>query len=105
MTLAGIPLARAAAASSTEYSVQSPLRVRRASRAVAIRLFCALPLLFVYATLRDLTRRPAALARREVVKISRREVKSLTILSFLGVMSNRALGALVERTRTRVATV
>ena len=52
-------------------------------RAVAIRLFCALPLLFAYATLRDLTRTPEALARREIVKISRREVKSLTILSGL----------------------
>ena len=40
-------------------------------RAVSIRLFCVLPLLFAYATLRDLTRTPHALARREVVKISR----------------------------------
>jgi farnesyl-diphosphate farnesyltransferase len=68
-------------------------------RAVAIRLSCALPLLFAYATLRDLTRRPGALARREVVKISRSEVKSLTVLSMLGVLSNRAMTALVERTR------
>jgi hypothetical protein len=35
------------------------------------------------------------------VKISRSEVNSLTILSMLGVLSNRALAALVERTRTR----
>jgi len=68
-------------------------------RAVAIRLSCALPLLFAYATLRDLTRRPGALARREVVKISRSEVKSLTVLSMFGVLSNRAMTALVERTR------
>jgi farnesyl-diphosphate farnesyltransferase len=66
---------------------------------VAIRLSCALPLLFAYATLRDLTRRPGALARREVVKISRSEVKSLTVLSMLGVLSNRAMTALVHRTR------
>jgi farnesyl-diphosphate farnesyltransferase len=71
-------------------------------RAVAIRLSCALPLLFAYATLRDLARRPSAIARREVVKISRSEVKSLTVLSLLGVLSNRALAALVERTRTRI---
>ncbi|HVX38858.1 MAG TPA: phytoene/squalene synthase family protein [Gemmatimonadaceae bacterium] len=70
-------------------------------RAVAIRLFCALPLLFAYATLRDVTARPGALARRENVKISRSEVKSLTVLSVLGVLSNRALAALVERARTK----
>lgn len=70
-------------------------------RAVSIRLFCALPLLFAYATLRDLTRTPGALARREVVKISRSEVKSLTMLSVLGVLSNRALARLVERARTK----
>jgi farnesyl-diphosphate farnesyltransferase len=70
-------------------------------RAVSIRLFCALPLLFAYATLRDLTRTPDALARREVVKISRSEVKSLTLLSVLGVLSNRAMARLVERARTK----
>ena len=70
-------------------------------RAVSIRLFCALPLLFAYATLRDLTRTPGALARREVVKISRSEVKSLTVLSVLGVLSNRAMARLVERARTK----
>jgi farnesyl-diphosphate farnesyltransferase len=70
-------------------------------RAVSIRLFCALPLLFAYATLRDLTRIPDALARREVVKISRSEVKSLTALSVLGVFSNRVMAWLVARTRTK----
>jgi farnesyl-diphosphate farnesyltransferase len=69
-------------------------------RAVSIRLFCALPLLFAYATLRDLTRAPGALACREVVKISRREVKSLTMRSMLGVLSNRAMTRLVQRART-----
>jgi farnesyl-diphosphate farnesyltransferase len=72
-------------------------------RAVSIRLFCALPLLFAYATLRDLTRTPDALARRVVVKISRSEVKSLTLLSVLGVMSNRAMARLVERVKARPA--
>lgn len=70
-------------------------------RAAAIRIFCALPLLFAYATLRDLTRTPTALVRREVVKISRAEVKFLTVLSFLGVLSNRALEWLAERARTK----
>jgi len=68
-------------------------------RAVSIRIACALPLLFAYATLRDLARKPGALAAREVVKISRAEVKSLTVLSMLGVLSNRAMAALVDRTR------
>ncbi len=70
-------------------------------RAVSIRLFCALPLLFAYATLRDLTRTPGTLVRREVVKISRSEVKSLTLLSMVGVLSNRAMAWLVERARTK----
>src|SRR5206468_9773131 len=65
-------------------------------RAVTIRLFCLLPLLFAYATLRDLTRTPQALARREVVKISRREVKSLTLFGFLVVLSNRGLAWLAN---------
>ena len=63
-------------------------------RAIAIRLFCALPLLFAYATLRDLTR-----SAHVSTKISRREVRSLTVLSALSVWSNFAMRALVERTR------
>jgi len=74
-------------------------------RAVSIRLFCALPLLFAYATLRDLTRSSDAPGRRSVVKISRSEVKSLTVLSVVGVLSNRALAGLVERARTRPLSV
>ena len=70
-------------------------------RALSIRLFCALPLLFAYATLRDLTATPNALAHRTVVKISRAEVKTITVLSFLSVASNRALAWLVARTRAR----
>ena len=66
-------------------------------RAVAIRLFCVLPLLFAYATLRDLTLLPHALAQRHVVKISRREVKSLTRMGFLVILSNRGLRWLSDR--------
>ena len=66
-------------------------------RAVPIRLFCVLPLLFAYATLRDLTHLPHALARRPVVKISRREVKSLTLIGCLVIMSNRGLAWLADR--------
>ena len=70
-------------------------------RAVPIRLFCVLPLLFAYATLRDLTRTPQALARRDVIKISRREVKSLTIFGFLVILSNSGLGWLADRAMRR----
>ena len=70
-------------------------------RAVSIRLFCALPLLFAYATLRDLARTSDAPGHRAVVKISRSEVKSLTVLSVIGVLSNRAMARLVERARRK----
>lgn len=71
-------------------------------RAPSIRLFCALPLLFAHATLRDLTRTPGSLVRREVVKISRAEVRTITLLSKALVYSNRLLSWLVTRTRTKV---
>ena len=71
-------------------------------RAVPIRLFCVLPLLFAYATLRDLTQVPQALARRDVVKISRREVKSLTLMGFLVILSNRGLAWLADRAMQRM---
>jgi farnesyl-diphosphate farnesyltransferase len=74
-------------------------------RAVAIRLSCALPLLFAYATLRDLTRLVEHPVRDGVVKISRAEVKSLTLLSFVGVLSNRAMSSLVERARRKPVVV
>ncbi|MDB4914983.1 MAG: farnesyl-diphosphate farnesyltransferase [Gemmatimonadetes bacterium] len=70
-------------------------------RAVPIRLFCVLPLLFAYATLRDLTGTPQALAQRTVVKISRREVKSLTLMGFLVILSNRGLAWLADRAMRR----
>jgi farnesyl-diphosphate farnesyltransferase len=70
-------------------------------RAVAIRFSCVLPLVFAYATLRDLTRVPGAFLRHDAVKISRGEVKSLLIVSAMAVLSNRALSWLVERARTR----
>ena len=70
-------------------------------RAVSIRLFCMMPLLFAYATLRDLTRTPQALARGDVVKISRREVKSLTLMGVLVILSNRGLAWLADRAMRR----
>jgi len=70
-------------------------------RAVSIRLSCVLPLLFACATLRDLTRASQSLARREVVKISRAEVKSLTLIGFLVILSNRGLAWLADRATER----
>ncbi|CAN5199827.1 phytoene/squalene synthase family protein [soil metagenome] len=70
-------------------------------RAVSIRVFCMMPLLFAYATLRDLTRTPQALVKGEVVKISRREVKSLTLMGILVILSNRGLAWLADRAMRR----
>lgn len=86
-----VQMARADLEQAREYLLLIP------RRAVLIRLSCVLPLLFAYATLRDLTRTPAALASRVNVKISRAEVKSLMVLGFAGVMSNRALAWLAAR--------
>ena len=81
--------------SDLEHAKDYLLRIPR--RAVTIRLFCVLPLLFAYATLRDLTRASVGTSQRAAVKISRAEVKSLTLLSFLGILSNRMLGWLARR--------
>lgn len=70
-------------------------------RAVAIRAFCVLPLLFAYATLRDLTRSREMLRAGGAVKISRREVRSLMVAGLAAAMSNRALRSLVARVRVR----
>ena len=68
-------------------------------RAVAIRLFCVYPLLFAYATLRDLTHTTAMLSPAGAPKISRREVKRLLVSGALLVMSNRGMRWLTERAR------
>ncbi len=70
-------------------------------RAVAIRLFCALPLVFARATLRELTRSTSMLTPGGTVKISRREVKSLLLAVPLLIFSNRALRRLVARVGIR----
>jgi farnesyl-diphosphate farnesyltransferase len=70
-------------------------------RAVSIRLFCILPLLLAYATLRDLVQSTAMLRSGGSVKISRREVKSLLMTGAMLVMSNWAVRRLVERVRRR----
>ncbi|MBX9929171.1 MAG: phytoene/squalene synthase family protein [Gemmatimonadaceae bacterium] len=66
-------------------------------RAFRIRAFCVLPLLFAYATLRDLTRSRAMLEPGGVVKISRAEVRSLMIVGVLSLGSNAWLRRLVRR--------
>ncbi|MCU0649002.1 MAG: phytoene/squalene synthase family protein [Gemmatimonadaceae bacterium] len=70
-------------------------------RAVTIRLFCVLPLLLAYATLRDLAASTAMLRPGGSVKITRREVKSLLVTGAMLVCSNRALHRLVERVRAK----
>ena len=70
-------------------------------RAVAIRAFCVLPLLFAYATLRDLARTHAMLRAGGSVKISRAEVRTLTVAALAALFSNRALRSLAGRVRRR----
>lgn len=70
-------------------------------RAVSIRLFCILPLLLAYATLRDLVQSTAMLSPGGTVKISRREVKSLLMTGAMLVMSNSGVRWLVARVRRR----
>jgi farnesyl-diphosphate farnesyltransferase len=68
-------------------------------RAIAVRLFCILPLLYAYATLRDLTRSRAMLRRGGRVKITRGEVRSLMFAGMLAAPSNGIVGWLVRRVR------
>jgi farnesyl-diphosphate farnesyltransferase len=70
-------------------------------RAVSIRLFCILPLLLAYATLRDLVQSTAMLTPGGSVKITRREVKSLLMTGSMLVMSNAGVRWLVQRVRRR----
>jgi farnesyl-diphosphate farnesyltransferase len=70
-------------------------------RAVSIRMFCILPLLLAYATLRDLVQSTAMLRPGGSVKISRREVKSLLMTATMLVMSNWGVRKLVERVRRK----
>lgn len=67
--------------------------------AIPIRLFCILPLVFAYATLRDITGSTAMLRSGGNVKISRAEVKSLIMVSPLTVVSNFAVGRLITQVR------
>jgi len=68
-------------------------------RALSVRAFCVLPLLYAYATLRELTRSDAMLRPGGVVKISRREVKSLMAAGLAALPSNALLRRLVASVR------
>ena len=68
-------------------------------RALRIRAFCLLPLLFAYATLRELTGSRAMLRVGGTVKISRAEVRALMATGLLLVGSNAAVRWLVARVR------
>jgi farnesyl-diphosphate farnesyltransferase len=70
-------------------------------RAVAVRLFCILPLLFAYATLRELTGSRAMLRRGGNVKISRREVRALIAAGMLAAPTNSGVSWLFGRVRRR----
>ncbi len=73
--------------------------VRLPRRAVAIRAFCVLPLLYAYATLRELSASRAMLQTGGKVKISRSEVRWLMIGGLALLPSNAGLGWLVQRVR------
>lgn len=94
-----IELARTDLDDALEYILLIP------RRAVAIRAFCVLPLLFAYATLRDLSGSRAMLTPGGNVKISRREVKSLMVAGLLSLVSNAALRRLVRRVKARPFTL
>ncbi|MDH5234184.1 MAG: phytoene/squalene synthase family protein [Gemmatimonadota bacterium] len=90
-----IELARTDLDDALEYILLIP------RRAIRIRAFCVLPLLFAYATLRDLAGTRAMLTVGGSVKISRREVRSLMVFGLLAIVSNGALRRLVRRVKAR----
>jgi farnesyl-diphosphate farnesyltransferase len=94
-----IDLARTDLDDALDYTLMIP------RRALAIRAFCVLPLLFAYATLRDLSGSRAMLTVGGSVKISRREVRALMVAGLLTLVSNRALRRLVRRVKTRPFTL
>ncbi|HEX2779885.1 MAG TPA: phytoene/squalene synthase family protein [Gemmatimonadaceae bacterium] len=70
-------------------------------RALSVRAFCLLPLLFAYATLRELAHSRAMLRAGGTVKISRREVRALMVAGLMLVPSNAAVRWLVRRVRRK----
>ena len=74
-------------------------------RALAIRVFCILPLLFAHATLRDLMASRAMLRSGGRVKISRAEVQALLLMGPLLMCSNAGLRWLVAKVQTKPFTL
>ena len=70
-------------------------------RAMAIRVFCILPLLFAHATLRDLMASRAMLRSGGQVKISRAEVQALLLMGPLLICSNAGLRWLVTKVQAK----
>jgi farnesyl-diphosphate farnesyltransferase len=70
-------------------------------RAIAIRLFCLLPLVFCFATLRELVRPDAMLRPEKPVKIRRGEVRALLAAAPFVVASNALVRGLMRRVRRR----
>lgn len=66
---------------------------------IPIRLFCILPLMFAYATLRDITQSTAMLQSGGNVKITRSEVKALILASPWTVVSNWLIRGLIRTVR------
>ena len=69
-------------------------------QSIPIRMFCILPLLFAYATLRDINQSTAMLQPGGSVKISRAEVKSLILMGSTSIVSNRRVSRLVAHVRS-----
>ncbi len=88
-----VQLARRGLHDATEYLLRIPRRY------VSIRLFCLLPLVYCYATLRELQRTDAMLCPGGAVKITRREVKLLLAASMCVAGSNVGVRWLVGRVR------
>lgn len=66
---------------------------------IPIRMFCILPLMFAYATLRDITKSTAMLQSGGNVKITRAEVKKLILVSPFAAVSNFLVRRLVQTVR------
>lgn len=65
--------------------------------AVKIRLFCLLPILFAFATLREIDRSTAMLQSDGAVKITRDEVRALMMVGPVAALSNALTHRLVAR--------
>lgn len=65
--------------------------------AITIRLFCLVPLVLAIATLREIQNTQVMLQKGGMVKISRKEVRSILFYCGFAIMSNKLISRLVER--------